>query len=909
MWPRPRPDIIGTITPHAAASGARISDVLSPTPPVLCLSTFDAGDGRQVDRDPGSHHGLGQPGRLLGRHPPEDDGHQQGGGLVVGQRAVGDAGHEELDRLARQRLAVALGANDVGRTHRATVYRRDDGGDGILPNRKSNPTPICERRGTDKQHCTVCQRFASDGRSSAEFPPAGRCRAPDGVCARLQGRGARRVASTRPSTRRSATRCERLARAAASATEDGPLSMLVVRRQPARRRPDRRAARRRHRGARLAPPRPHGRANSPSSATWTRVAWRTLLGAARHATPRTSARRGGLARALTTAGGVGIEIAELDYSGPHHGRASGTEASWDTIIVRLPPEGRDRPRREDAPPSSARSPATRSASRSSSSGPRASRATTRRATAAPASCAPCAASPASSARGTRQARRRASTTWRPPSRACRPTSSLELVDDRPRSGLRAREPRRRDHRAHHRPDALAQFVARAVAHERACTGAPGRRLPRPGARPRARRRSPAIAREELERTPIGEEPDFGRIWSQVEDMLLSYSDKRYVSEDYDRELASARAHTAELDQITDDPPERIVGWLTTVSDVSIRALDLQLLGRPARWSRPTRRSARNSCNCVVSQVDELVALGDFDGARRLVEAMAAVATRPERRRGPPAGGAGASSNWSAGRSCPRLAVHLDAVRDDEFEHVKGLCAAIGPALVPKLAETLLGRDPLPRPPAADRPADRVRRARPPLGGPAPAVAQPERAPHRRAAAALVRRPRGAARPRALVNDTEPAVQRDAARALIGLGIDESFEHAAADPRHREAPRPRGRHRRAGIDARPEGGAALLLPGATPRVPRGRCATSTSARSPPRRAGRPRGGRGAGGGAAEGRLVGAVPHARDPDGEAAAALAQITLPAAQEALREAAANGSFGVRSIARSEAASKARGH
>ena len=43
MWPRPRPDIIGTLTPHAAASGARISDALSPTPPVLCLSTFTPG--------------------------------------------------------------------------------------------------------------------------------------------------------------------------------------------------------------------------------------------------------------------------------------------------------------------------------------------------------------------------------------------------------------------------------------------------------------------------------------------------------------------------------------------------------------------------------------------------------------------------------------------------------------------------------------------------------------------------------------------------------------------------------------------------------------------------------------------------------------------------------------------------
>ena len=39
MWPRARPDIIGTLTPQAATIGARMSETLSPTPPVECLST------------------------------------------------------------------------------------------------------------------------------------------------------------------------------------------------------------------------------------------------------------------------------------------------------------------------------------------------------------------------------------------------------------------------------------------------------------------------------------------------------------------------------------------------------------------------------------------------------------------------------------------------------------------------------------------------------------------------------------------------------------------------------------------------------------------------------------------------------------------------------------------------------
>ena len=43
VWPNPRPDIIGTITPAAAAMGAAMRLVLSPTPPVECLSTFMPG--------------------------------------------------------------------------------------------------------------------------------------------------------------------------------------------------------------------------------------------------------------------------------------------------------------------------------------------------------------------------------------------------------------------------------------------------------------------------------------------------------------------------------------------------------------------------------------------------------------------------------------------------------------------------------------------------------------------------------------------------------------------------------------------------------------------------------------------------------------------------------------------------
>ena len=40
VWPRPRPLILAILTPQAATMGAMTSVVLSPTPPVECLSAL-----------------------------------------------------------------------------------------------------------------------------------------------------------------------------------------------------------------------------------------------------------------------------------------------------------------------------------------------------------------------------------------------------------------------------------------------------------------------------------------------------------------------------------------------------------------------------------------------------------------------------------------------------------------------------------------------------------------------------------------------------------------------------------------------------------------------------------------------------------------------------------------------------
>ena len=52
VCPSPRPDSCGTATPHAATSGASGSVILSPTPPVECLSAVGRDSAEKSIRSP-----------------------------------------------------------------------------------------------------------------------------------------------------------------------------------------------------------------------------------------------------------------------------------------------------------------------------------------------------------------------------------------------------------------------------------------------------------------------------------------------------------------------------------------------------------------------------------------------------------------------------------------------------------------------------------------------------------------------------------------------------------------------------------------------------------------------------------------------------------------------------------------
>jgi len=92
-----------------------------------------------------------------------------------------------------------------------------------------------------------------------------------------------------------------------------------------------------------------------------------------------------------------------------------------------------------------------------------------------------------------------------------------------------------------------------------------------------RERLIAMAHDDAAASPLGSTEGFEQAWETVaEKMMTSYSDKPFVSDDYARKLSGTRTKAIDIEQLQDDPPERLAAWLGTVATTELRKLDLTL---------------------------------------------------------------------------------------------------------------------------------------------------------------------------------------------------------------------------------------------------------------------------------------------------------------------------------------------
>jgi hypothetical protein len=276
----------------------------------------------------------------------------------------------------------------------------------------------------------------------------------------------------------------------------------------------------------------------------------------------------------------------------------------------------------------------------------------------------------------------------------------------------------------------------------------------------------ALAREEVAASALAREQDqeeFKGLWNGVEQMLTSYTDARYVSDDY------ARTLPVDVERVSDDPPERIAAWLSTVSDASLRSLDQALLTDllrietdPSRW--------RDVADTVVTHADDLVRVGHFDQAWSLIDTVIEQGN-PSPFRRPHA--ALALERFARGSLMKHVAPYLRTAEEDTYERFKKVCHAIGPSIIAPLAEVL----------ALEQDGRARKRLRDVLVGFGPRGAEAVRPllnakswEMRRTAAFLLREFGGAEGLKELVPllaDAEPLVQREAVQGLMLNGSKEA----------------------------------------------------------------------------------------------------------------------------------------
>jgi hypothetical protein len=321
---------------------------------------------------------------------------------------------------------------------------------------------------------------------------------------------------------------------------------------------------------------------------------------------------------------------------------------------------------------------------------------------------------------------------------------------------------------------IATFVARSVQADGTATDRLAQAFQTLVREGEERQRLLSMAQDDVAASPFGQTDGFQDVWGEVARKLLtSYSDKTYVSDDYGRSLSSARAHAIQVEQVSDDPPERMTRWLRTVATTALRSLDLQLLldllrieDDIERWSGLMRP--------VVAMIDDLLLVGDFDAAAQLIGVLVNEASpqgQPQRRQTAII----AIDTLVEGQMMRHITTHLATIDEVQFERIKAMAVSMGEVLVRPLAEALSNeerartRERLTAMLVAFGPSGRrvVERLKSSAN---PAV--------RRTAIYLLREFGGTeALPdlTELLNDREPQVQREAVRAILTIGTDSAYQ--------------------------------------------------------------------------------------------------------------------------------------
>jgi HEAT repeat protein len=318
---------------------------------------------------------------------------------------------------------------------------------------------------------------------------------------------------------------------------------------------------------------------------------------------------------------------------------------------------------------------------------------------------------------------------------------------------------------------IATFVAGSVVAERGATERLAQAFQALVPQSEHKDRMLELARSTAEQSPLGSEEGFDHLWQNAADMLKSYSDKTFVSDEYGRELSGARTQAIEVERVSDDPPDRVQAWLATVTDTAVRDLDLALIldllrieEDPAAWQA--------IASVAAAEIERRTLIGDTASAQSLLDAL--VRERGDEGRAALRPAVETALTKLAGGPIIRHIVFHLRKDDAEVETLNKMCHAIGPAVVRPLALSL----------ATEENHRAIRHLRELLfsfgAAGRQSVEQLKNSPNpavRRTAIDLLRVFGGReALPElaSMLDDSDPQVQRESIRAIVQIGTNEAF---------------------------------------------------------------------------------------------------------------------------------------
>ena len=207
-----------------------------------------------------------------------------------------------------------------------------------------------------------------------------------------------------------------------------------------------------------------------------------------------------------------------------------------------------------------------------------------------------------------------------------------------------------------------------------------------------KRRVLTMARTMLSESDYGKAGQTGQfqvLWASMEELLISYNDKPFVSESYQAALDGVGGR-AERMATGDDLPPDLPGWMESLGQDNVRRLSVTLLVDLFTLEQDQARGAEIAAD-LEALAEDLLLAGAYDDTLRVTHALA------ERGRSPGSVGRDASRQ-ALDQLGESLAMHetaglLGDVDDDDWKAIRAVMEVVGVATIEALKPVVMAEQP------------------------------------------------------------------------------------------------------------------------------------------------------------------------------------------------------------------------